>query len=286
MGVKRIFFPGGSFPILWPPQMKEHLPVPPGTPHAAFRLSDNGKPGLPGELPDGTHGPLSLLLVADYAPLPDRPFSRLELGFDQRHDVGAGEQKSAQRRQDMAQGDERDVHRGEGNLLREKIGGGVPEIHPLPDGDSRVPAEGVVEEGFPHIDREHPRDATPEKAIRESPGGCSHVERHGPRRNGQPQVIERSGELLSAPRDERPGRRGDSDIDAGPCGCTALRDDLAREEDAAGEDEALRLRPGLRKTPGDQLRVEAICLPLPPWGEPAAAGRGIRQSSRAATGCR
>jgi hypothetical protein len=286
MRVKRILFPGGGCPAQGPPQVKEHLAVPPGTPHAAFRLSDNGKPGLPGELPDGTHGPQPLFLVADHPPLPDRPFPRLELGFDQRHDVGAGEQESAQRGQDMAQGDEGDVHRGKGNLLREKAGGGVPEIHPLPEDDSRVPAERVVEEGFPHVDREHPRGAPPEEAIREPPGGCSHVERDGTRRNGKPQVVERPGELLSAPRDERPGRRGDGDIDAGPCGGPAFRDDLAGEEDAAGEDETLRLRPGLRKAPGDQLGVQAVPPPLPPRGGPAAAGRGIRQSCRAGPGCR
>ena len=135
----------------------------------------------------------------------------------------------------MPERDEGDVHRGQGYLPREKVGGRVPEIDPLPYDDSRVAAERVVQKGLPHVDRIDLRCAPLQKTVREAPGGSPHVDRHGSR-DGHSQILKGPGELLPSPRDERARRRGDRNLLVGSRKASAFRDDLSREENATGKD--------------------------------------------------
>src|SRR3990170_7432947 len=89
----------------FPSKMQEYLRVSAGAPHAAVRLTQNGKSQPRCDI---GHRPDCLppfCLVPDNASLADPRFPHLELRLDEREHIPASLQEPAERRRGVAEGD-------------------------------------------------------------------------------------------------------------------------------------------------------------------------------------
>ena len=105
----------------------------------------------------------------------DDPFGRLlglelELGFDQRDDVGRAGQAGEERLEDHRQGDEGHVHDGQRRPRLEVRGVQVAGVGLLPIDDAGVGAQGGVELPVPHVHGVDLRRAALEQAVGEAAG--------------------------------------------------------------------------------------------------------------------
>src|ERR1035437_1130714 len=174
--------------------------------------------------------------IGDQTAPPDLLAPGLELGFDERHDVGPRGEKRRGRPQNEAQRDERDVDGHDVDLVRYIRARERSGIDALADDDARVGAQAPIELTVADVERDDAGGSSLQQHVGEAAGRGADIE--GAAAGGiHGEGLERVRELDAAAADVRMVGHGELDAGIRGGGRAGLRDDLAVYPHLAGEDE-------------------------------------------------
>src|SRR5262245_46072779 len=141
-------------------------------------------------------------LVAHYAALPDLFAPDLELRFDERDHESGREKERRDDRKDSGQRDERNINGAEVEAVGEIVRREVTSVDVLSQFAAAVLAQPPIQLAAPDIDGDDSRRASLEQAIGKTARRSANVETDFPFRF-DPEMVERGGQLQTAPADER-----------------------------------------------------------------------------------